>query len=59
MVWLLLLAALAFLVALRQKGRRRTVIGRSQSISTLNVVMSKKQTGKTKSALDAATASLR
>ncbi len=59
MMWLL--AALASGFALRF-GRRRRVLFTvlpSESISTIHVQMSKRQTAKTRAALEAATATLR
>lgn len=60
MAWLLL-AGLVFLVVRRLARRRRMpfLILPSESISTIHVEMSKKQTAKTKAALEAATAALR
>ncbi len=60
MMWLLL-AALASALALRFARRRRTLftVLPSESISTIHVSMSNKQTARTRAALAAATAALR
>jgi hypothetical protein len=60
MAWVLL-AGLAFVFVLRFARRRRRLftVSRSESISTIHVEMSKKQTEKKRAALEAATAALR
>jgi hypothetical protein len=60
MVWVLL-AAVAFAIVLRFARRRRTLFSvvPSESISTIHVELSKRQTARTRAALDAATAALR
>jgi hypothetical protein len=60
MAWVLV-AGLAFVVVLHFARRRRTqfTIAPSESIATLHVGISKRQTAKTRSALAAATAVLR
>jgi hypothetical protein len=60
MAWLLL-AGLCVVVVLRFARRRRALftVLPSESISTFNLQMSKRQTAKTRAALDAATATLR
>lgn len=60
MAWALL-AGVAFVLVLRFARRRRklfTVLP-SESISTIHLEMTKKQSAKTRAALDAATAALR
>jgi hypothetical protein len=60
MVWALL-AVLAFVFVLRLARRRRTLftVLPSESISTIHFELSRRQTAKTRAALDAATAALR
>jgi hypothetical protein len=60
MGWLLL-AAVGFALVFRLARRRRSlfVVSPSESISTLHVAMSRKQTAKTRAALEAATGALR
>jgi len=60
MAWLLL-AGVAFALVLRFARRRRTLftVLPSGSVSTIPLEMSKRQTAKTRAALDAATAALR
>ena len=60
MAWLLL-AGIAFVVVLRFARRRRTLftVLPSESISTIHVELSKRQTAKKRAALEAATDALR
>ena len=60
MAWLAL-AALAIVLVLRFSRRRRTLftVLPFESISTIHLEMSKRQTAKKRAALDAATAALR
>jgi hypothetical protein len=60
MMWLVLFVC-AFVVVLRLARRRRalSVVDRSQPMSTIHGGMSKRQSAKTRAALDAATACLR
>jgi len=60
MAWLAL-AALAIVAVLRFSRRRRALftVLPSESISTIHMGMSKKQTSRKRAALDAATAALR
>jgi hypothetical protein len=60
MGWLLL-ALLVFAVTVRLARRRRMLftVSPSESISTMHLELSKRQTAKTRAALDAATAALR
>jgi hypothetical protein len=59
MTWLL--AGIAFVVVLRFARRRRTLftVLPSESISTIHVELSKRQTAKKRAALEAATDALR
>ena len=60
MAWLLLVG-IAFVVVLRFVRRRRTLftVLPSESISTIHVELSKRQTAKKRAALEAATDALR
>ena len=60
MAWLLLVG-IAFVVVLRFARRRRTLftVLPSESISTIHVELSKRQTAKKRAALEAATEALR
>ena len=60
MTWFLLAAvALALVVRFARHRHRRFVVSHSQPISTLHVNLSRKQSIKTKAALDAASSTLR
>lgn len=61
MTWFLLAAAVAVVVAvvLARRGPRPIRVSRSEPISTLHVGASRKQTKETRSALDAASSTLR
>jgi hypothetical protein len=60
MVWMLF-GAVVFVLVIRLARRRRRLftVSSSDSISTIHLEMTKKQTAKTRAALDAATAALR
>lgn len=60
MTWFLLAAfALAVVVRFGRHRRRRVAVSASHPVSTLHVGMSRKQSRRTKDALDAASSTLR